>query len=592
MSDKQPLIVNPENFEPLTKEQESLRSRRARLQMQARVEAEKERDYEMLLREMEETRDHEFEEEPKKEENTPKVEQFQLRPQRNKWMDYAKTATEFTGIWSTAALMAMYRILLSPTKLKANELLDALCMIPAGIITVQNIKNYIAGERSFDLKSLLDTKMREERRLPLSERRELRPTPNPKLYLGENPGFMFGKYGAKYIGKQQALDGHIICIGTPGSGKSSAVAIPTLHMWTGAVFAIDIKGELLKNAPYRYGRCVVDPYDNDSYGYDPFELLRLVPKDEFTHALNDILYSIIPESTSDDPFWENSARRYLAGAYTWAYYNCKSFIAVNKEIYGTAMDTFMERVMTSSCTEAIENMRHIHEASDKTKSSIMQNVLNAIELFATDPVIQRLLTRKKTIKPDLLLQGQQIFLEIPEARLKNWKAFTSMMINQFLHAMTSFPENNRVQTLVLLDEFPQLGKARAVIDGMATLRSKGCTVCLLMQSYSQLDKVYGQTERKIITDNAAYKLILSVMDPATAREISDMVGQHYQTDVTVHTSGLFGAQQPSSGRSKRLTNIIRPESLQNLGEEALLLSPYGFCRVKKAYYFKEGFKHV
>lgn len=348
----------------------------------------------------------------------------------------------------------------------------------------------------------------------------------------------------------------------------------------------------MKNAPYRYGRCVVDPYDNDSYGYDPFEMLRLVPRDEFTHALNDILYSIIPESTSDDPFWENSARRYLAGAYTWAYYNCKSFIAVNKEIYGTAMNTFMERVMTSSCTEAIENMRHTHEAPDKTKSSIMQNVLNAIELFATDPIIQRLLTRRKTIKPDLFLQGQQIFLAIPEARLKNWKAFTSMMINQFLHAMASFPENNRVQTLVLLDEFPQLGKARAVIDGMATLRSKGCTICLLMQSYSQLDKVYGQTERKIITDNAAYKLILSVMDPATAKEISDMVGQHYQTDVTVHTSGLFGGQQPSSGRSKRLTNIIRPESLQNLGEEALLLSPYGFCRVKKAYYFREGFKNA
>ena len=219
MSDKQPLIINPENFDPITKEQESLRSRRDRLRMQARVEAEKERD-------------HEFEEEPKKEENTPKVEQFQSRPQkRDKWMDYAKTATEFTGIWSTAALMAMYRILLSPTKLKANELFDALCMIPAGIITVQNIKNYIAGERAFGFKSLLDAKMREERRLPLSERRELRPAPNPKLYLGENPGFMFGKYGMKYIGKQQAVDGHIICIGTPGSGKSSAVAIPTLHMW-------------------------------------------------------------------------------------------------------------------------------------------------------------------------------------------------------------------------------------------------------------------------------------------------------------------------------------------------------------------------
>lgn len=593
MSDKEPLAVNLENFESLTKEQESLRSRRSRLTMQARVEEEKERDHEQLLKEMEETKDHEFEEEPEKEEDTLKIEKLRSRVRKNKWLDYIKAISEFTGIWLGAALMVLYRITLKPTKIRANDLFDAVCMIPSGIITIQNIKNYIAGERSFDIKALLDSKMREERRLPLTERRELRPTPNPKLYLGENPGFVFGKYGMQYIGKQQAYDGHVICIGTPGSGKSSAVAIPTLHMWTGAVFAIDIKGELLKNSPYRYGRSVVDPYDNDSYGYDPFEMLRLVPHDEFTHALNDILYSIIPENpSSDEPFWDNAARRYLAGAYIWAYYNCMSFVAVNKEIYEKDMDSFVNRIMSSSCTEAQKHIRHIQEASDKTKSSIMQNVLNAIELFATDPAIQRMLTRKKTIKPELLLQGQQIFLEIPEARLKNWKAFTSMMINQFLHAMTSFPENGKVQTLVLLDEFPQLGNARSVIDGMATLRSKGCTVCLLMQSYSQLDKVYGQTERKIITDNAAYKLILSVMDPTTAREISDMVGQHYQTDVTVHTSGLFGGQQPSSGRSKRLTNIIRPEELQNLGEEALLLSPYGFCRVKKAYYFKEGFKNA
>ena len=49
MSDKEPLAVNLENFESLTKEQESLRSRRSRLTMQARVEEEKERDHEQLL---------------------------------------------------------------------------------------------------------------------------------------------------------------------------------------------------------------------------------------------------------------------------------------------------------------------------------------------------------------------------------------------------------------------------------------------------------------------------------------------------------------------------------------------------------------
>ena len=43
----------------------------------------------------------------------------------------------------------------------------------------------------------------------------------------------------------------------------------------------------------------------------------LAPKSEFTHALNDILYAIIPDRDTEDPFWEQAARHYLAGVYTW-----------------------------------------------------------------------------------------------------------------------------------------------------------------------------------------------------------------------------------------------------------------------------------
>ena len=403
---------------------------------------------------------------------------------------------------------------------------------------------------------------------------------------------MFGRYGRRYVGKQQNMDGHIICIGTPGSGKSAAVAIPTLHMWTGALLAVDIKGELLKNAPARYNRRVMDPYDPDSYGYDPFELLYLAPKSEFTHALNDILYAIIPDRDVEDQFWEQAARHYLAGVYTWAYHASKTFIEANRIIYSTPAEELVDKIISTTESDARDHMQHFKGLSDKTLSSIMETVHNAIELFATDPVVQEFLTRERTILPRDLLEGYQIYYELPESRLQNWSPLTAMIINQFLHAMTEFPDNNPIRTLVLLDEFPQLGKATAVIDGMATLRSKGCTICLLMQSYSQLDRTYGQTARRVITDNAAYKLILSVMDPQTAQEISSMVGQHYQTQASVSTHGLLSDRQYSSSEHKQLTNLIRPEELQNLGNEALLLSPYGFCRLQKTYYFKEGFTNV
>ena len=47
----------------------------------------------------------------------------------------------------------------------------------------------------------------------------------------------------------------------------------------------------------------------------------------------------------------------------------------------------------------------------------METVHNAIELFATDPVVQEFLTRERTILPRDLLEGYQIYYELPESRL-------------------------------------------------------------------------------------------------------------------------------------------------------------------------------
>ena len=56
--------------------------------------------------------------------------------------------------------------------------------------------------------SLNESKL--ERSLPLVERKELGAAPYAHLYLNGNPGFLFGRYGRRYVGKQQNMDGHII----------------------------------------------------------------------------------------------------------------------------------------------------------------------------------------------------------------------------------------------------------------------------------------------------------------------------------------------------------------------------------------------
>ena len=70
------------------------------------------------------------------------------------------------------------------------------------------------------------------------------PPVNRQVISSTPRGVFFGTRGNQYIIKHEDIDGHVLVVGTPGSGKSSCIAIPTLQHWKNAVFAVDIKGEL------------------------------------------------------------------------------------------------------------------------------------------------------------------------------------------------------------------------------------------------------------------------------------------------------------------------------------------------------------
>lgn len=498
-----------------------------------------------------------------------------------------KRIMDFTGGWIGVPFLCTGYICEWKRHPVIGSMIKMLAALQSSIVTIMNIRNWIAGEREFGPFSVYNSELRFERKLPLKERKEIRPLPSENLYLQWEPGIQFGRFGKKYIGKPQSMEGHVLVVGQPGTGKSTAFAIPTISRWTGGMFCIDIKGELSKNVPFRNNTFIVDPEDESAYGYDPFEDLRKVSENGRVHYMNGILYSLLPDSPDGkDIFWTQSARRYLAGAYFWGLYEDMSFIEINAKIYSTSADDMIRQVMNSGCSAAKAHMVHIEEEQEKTRGSILQNAMNAIEIFATDCKIMELMTRKKTVNPEMLLMGSRIFVKISDDKIESWSPFLTIMTNQFIRGMTRFPDGGNQKILVLLDEFPRLGKIVSIVDGMATLRSKGCSFCLLVQSYSQIDKIYGEIERRIILDNTAYKLIMSIMDPKMAEETSQMIGQHYESERVLNTGNNL-LKRVFSARTKRWTYLIRPEKLRNLGKEAVLIYPEGFCRLVKTYYFEK-----
>lgn len=470
------------------------------------------------------------------------------------------------------------------------------------------------------------------------------------IQTGAGPGyFFFGKKqfqkGSFYIGKPQDVDGHILVLGGAGTGKSSCIAIPTLCTWRGPIFAIDIKGELTMGwKGYRQNGnrpCKVFEFScaKDSCRYDPFYFLRESDPNDLVQNAREIAQAIIPiQADTREPFWSQAAQNVLTAVIL---YVCGKETPVvdsdtgekTGEVLRGSFNDAMELIQSKPIWRLIEEIgkseneaaimhinqfRGIKEPDDnKTLMGIAAELSNRIMSFATDNRIRTAFT--PDTETELLrwedLENTSVFMRIPEDKLGQWDGAITLMLTQLIRTLERRPDRysaeakgrNLPSVLLLLDEFPRLGKMDVIQNAVSTLRSKGVTICLIMQSLAQLDKTYGCEVRRIIVDNCQYKAILGVTDPDSQKTISDMTGSIFVKNGSVsHTDSISGGSSTGSsyGDSYSSTNndsrgisnsasftytivrepIVFPHELATL-KDILLITPNGFCRVDKSPYY-------
>jgi len=409
----------------------------------------------------------------------------------------------------------------------------------------------------------------------------------PQLASSTKQGVVFGKWAGQYLVKPEHLDGHVMIVGGSGSGKSSCMAIPTLRTWKSRVFAVDIKGELYeKTKAYRRNIKVFNPLDPTSYGYDPFHTLRR--SDNPAQEARAIAQAVIPlPHNIRDPFWIESAQNIFTAAILHFSAMGHSFLDTVRAAHEVTPKTLISALANSDIVEARYVANSLLDMEDKTLSGIMAELSRHVVVFITDKNLMSALTRKKIILPADLEHGQDVYIQIPEHLLNQWKSLLGMMTSQFMRYFEQRTENAE-KVLFMLDEFPRLGKIESISNALATLRSKGVSICLILQSLAQLDEIYGKDTRKVIADNCAYQAILSATDGETQKYFSDLVGTYDRPKKS------YGKQLDTlfiSGRNESISfenaPIIKPEAFRQLGDDVIALTPYGFCRVDKEPYYRE-----
>lgn len=448
---------------------------------------------------------------------------------------------------------------------------------------------------------------------------------DPRVYLGKHPSSF-------YVGKPQSIDGHCAVFGSSGSGKGSCIAIPTMVSWGDSpMVVLDPKGDLYEQylrirTPEKRPAKLFNPAKDDTCAYDPLAHIRNDDDSNRVANVRELVNAIIPKPLdSHDRFWVTAAQKILTGAFLYYldlseddtnpenklnFYDiidCITSLPLKKlfkQIAGNMNedeDFEDEENGDGENTAAIKYIRSFLGKSDLSDSEMLMDINETLDTYLMDfindmRIRNALSPSENVINWEKDLDEYNIFLSIPEDKIDQWGSLLNVLITQLIRTLERRPERYTPQgaklkpVLLLLDEFPAIGRIDVLANALSMLRSKNVTILLIAQSISQLDAIYGRDGRNIMLENCDFQAVLRVNCADSQKYFSELAGtvpallrsascQYSRGKSHLKFSGY------SESTSETFQPFIRPEELAHLNNELILFTPYATFYVKKHPFF-------
>jgi type IV secretion system protein VirD4 len=120
-----------------------------------------------------------------------------------------------------------------------------------------------------------------------------------------------------------------------------------------------------------------------------------------------------------------------------------------------------------------------------------------------------------------------LYLVVPPSDISRTKPLIRLILNQIGRRLTESLDGSdgierRHKLLLMLDEFPALGRLDFFETALAFMAGYGIRSFLIAQSLNQIDKAYGQNHS--ILDNCHVRVTFATNDERTAKRISETLG--------------------------------------------------------------------
>lgn len=401
---------------------------------------------------------------------------------------------------------------------------------------------------------------------------------------------------------------HVLCFAPTRSGKGVGLVVPTLLTWPGAVIVHDIKGEnwsLTAGWRARFGRVVLfDPTNAASSAYNPLLEVRRGPAEvRDVQNVADIL--VDPEGALERRnHWEKTSHSLLVGAILHVLY-----AEADKTLAGVAKFLSDPRRPIETTLRAMMTTRHLGEAgphpvvastarellnkSENERSGVLSTAMSFLGLYR-DPVVAKVTRRCDWRIADLVSAEKPatLYLVVPPSDISRTKPLVRLILNQIGRRLTEELESKqrRHRLLLMLDEFPALGRLDFFESALAFMAGYGLKSFLIAQSLNQIEKAYGPNNA--ILDNCHVRVSFATNDERTAKRVSDALGTATEMRAMKNYAGhrlspWLGHLMVSRQETARA--LLTPGEVMQLPytDEIILVSGLPPIRAKKARYYED-----
>ncbi|MDQ1153450.1 conjugal transfer protein TraG [Brevundimonas sp. SORGH_AS_0993] len=430
--------------------------------------------------------------------------------------------------------------------------------------------------------------------------------------LFKDAGVFLGRQGGNYL----RHDGpeHVMAFAPTRSGKGVGLVVPTLLSWTGSVVIHDIKGEnwtLTAGWRARFSHSLLfNPTDPRSARYNPLLEVRK-GADEVRDVQNIADILVDPEGALERrSHWEKTSHSLLVGAILHVLYaeeektlaRVATFLSDPQRSFahtlrrmmatnhlGTKEKPQVHPVVASAAREVLNK-------SENERSGVLSTAMSFLGLYR-DPVVAQTTAACDWRIADLVDAPSPVslYLVIPPSDISRTKPLVRLVLNQIGRRLTERLEGDpkksrKHQLLMMLDEFPALGRLDFFETALAFMAGYGIRAYLIAQSLNQISKAYG--ENNAILDNCHVRIAFSSNDERTAKRISDALGTATELRAQRNYAGHRLAPWLSHvmvSRQETARPLLTPGEVMQLppADELVMVSGLAPIRAKKLRYYED-----